>query len=141
VARGHDVERGEARDHLRVVERHPEARTPAAVVAGDREPVEGGSAHHRRVVLDHDPERADAVIAPALGLVPVALAAQLGRDHGGEALRERGRDPVPGDQRQRVAVREAGAAGRTPAVATLMPTPPPMRRALELAATLARRAA
>ena len=77
----------------------------AAVVAGHAELLEAEMLHHFDLVLRHAAERIIAVIFAPARFSAVAVAAQIGRDHG-EILREPRRDEMPVRVRERVAVNQ-----------------------------------
>ena len=100
-----DVEDGGARDLVRMVEAHAVQHAGAAVVAGGVEAIEPERRHHLDLVLRHGAERVAAVILAARRLFRIAVAAQVGGDHG-ELARQPRRDLVPGHVRERIAVHE-----------------------------------
>ena len=77
----------------------------AAVVSGRKELVEPERRHHLDIVLRHRAERIVGMIRLARWLLRVAVAAEIGRDHG-EFLREAGRELVPGEMGERIAVQQ-----------------------------------
>ena len=93
-----DVEDGRARDLVRMVEAHAVQHARAAVVAGGVEAVEAERGHDLDLVLRHGAERVAAVILAARRLLGIAVAAQVGGDHG-ELARQPRRDLVPGQVR------------------------------------------
>ena len=86
-----DVEHRRAFDRAGVVERHPPRHPPAAVVARHAEAVEAERGHRRDHVRGHRPLAVAGVVVAAGRLAAVAVAAQVGADHG-EAL---ARAPAP----------------------------------------------
>ena len=103
--RRRDVDHGEAGHGGGVVERHAVGDASAAVVAGDGEAVVPERAHQRHLVLRHAALGVGDMALPAVRLAAVAVAAQVGRDHG-EALRQRRRDLAPGHVRLGMAVQQ-----------------------------------
>ncbi len=92
-----------ADDTIRTIERHAEADTGAAIVAGDGELVEAERVHHLERVLADCTERIAGMVLAAIGFRAVAIAAHVDRNDR-EIARERRRDLVPADERQRIAV-------------------------------------
>ena len=76
--------------------------------------VEAERRHHLDLVLRHGAERIAGMVVAARRLFGIAIAAQIGRHHG-EFPRQRRRELVPGQMRERIAVhqqqRRPAAAG------------------------------
>ena len=100
-----DVEDRRALHALGMIEAHAVRHARAAVVAGHHEGLEAELLHHLDLVLRHGAERIVLVLVAAGRLREVAIAAQIGRDHG-ELLREPRRELVPGQMRERIAVQQ-----------------------------------
>jgi hypothetical protein len=75
-----DVENGQPRYRIRVVERHAQGDPGAAIVSRDREALEPQCAHHLKLVLGHRALRIRSVITAAWRLIAVAVAAQVRTD-------------------------------------------------------------
>jgi hypothetical protein len=88
-----------------VIERHAVGGPCAPVVTGHHEALEAERPHHFDLVLRHAPERVVAVVRQPAGLAAVAVATQVGRDHG-ERLGQPRCDEPPVNVGQRVAVQE-----------------------------------
>ena len=105
LGRRDDVEDGQLRHPVRVVEREA-VRTPAAaVVAADAEALEPELPHHRDHVARHRALRVRLVVGRRRRLRALAVAAQVGRDHG-VLVREPRRHRVPHRVRLRVPVEQ-----------------------------------
>jgi hypothetical protein len=100
-----DVQRRQAGDGLGVVEGQTVADQRPVVMADDGEPVVAQRGHQLAHVGGHDPLGVALVARVAGRLVTVAVAAQVGADHG-EPLGQRWRNRVPGDMGLRVAVQQ-----------------------------------
>src|SRR6185295_3051983 len=96
-------ERCELQDSVRMVERHAEGGSPAAVVTGDQELFETEMLHCLDLVLAHAAERIVAAVLQPTRLSAVAVAAQVRRHHG-EIFRKSRRDEMPMHVREGVAV-------------------------------------
>lgn len=83
----------------------------AAVVPGDEEGLEAEPRHGFELVPGHGAEGVIRVVGQSARLAAVAVAPQIGRDHG-EILREPGRHLVPHDVRRRIANGARAAAAR-----------------------------
>jgi hypothetical protein len=68
VVGGQDVEERRLEHLVRMIERHPERRARAAVVAGDEESPEAELGHDLDLVLRHAPERVVGVVGLPRGL-------------------------------------------------------------------------
>jgi len=77
-----DVQYRELGDRIRVVERHPVTDPAAAVVARHGELLKAQIAHHQHLVPGHRALAVGLVAGAAGGLATVAVAAQVGQDHG-----------------------------------------------------------
>ena len=92
-------------DPVRVVERHP-VRDPGAPVVPDHgEPVVAQRGHQRDLVGGHRAERVPGVVGAGLRARGLAVAPQVGGDHG-VRLGQLRRDPVPHPVRLREAVQQ-----------------------------------
>ena len=105
MMRRHDVEGGETRHRLGMVERHPEPDARAAVVSRHAEALETEVVHHLDVVIRHGPEGIAGMVGSAVGFRGIAVAAQVGCDDR-EGFGQARCDLVPADMGQRVAVEE-----------------------------------
>ena len=112
VGRGHDVQHRQARDPLRVVQRHAVGDAPPAVVAGHGEALVPEAGHRGDEVLGHRPLGVRRVARGGLGEERVAVPREVGGDDG-EALGQPRGDRVPHQVGLRVAVQEQ--QGRSPA--------------------------
>ena len=65
-----------------MVEAHAVQHAGAAVMAGGVEALEAERRHHLDLVLRHGAERVAAVVVAARRLLRIAVAAQVGGDHG-----------------------------------------------------------
>ncbi len=111
MVRRQDVDGAEGEHRGRMIERHAVGGARAPVVAGHHEPREAQRVHHVDLVLRHATERVVAVVGQAARLAAVAVAAQVGGDHG-EVLGQPRRDEAPVDVRQGIAVeQEQGRSG------------------------------
>ena len=100
-----DVEHGQARRTIGIVERQPVAHASAAVVAHDREPAVFELFHQLDHRSGHRALRIRRVIGCGLRCVALPIARQVGNDE--RVLDgERRRDAVPHDMRLRIAVQE-----------------------------------
>src|SRR3712207_1470778 len=79
-----------------IVEGHPVADSPAAVMAADVETLEAEVAHHLDLIECHRPFRVGLVVGGALGLGGVTVPAQIGGDYR-ELFGEARGDEVPHD--------------------------------------------
>ena len=77
-----DVEDGRARNLRRMIEAHAMQHARAAIVAGREEPLEAERRHHLDLVLRHGAERIAGMVVAAGRLLGIAIAAQVGADHG-----------------------------------------------------------
>ena len=77
-----DGQDGQAENGGRVVEGEAVSGSAAAVVADHVEAIEAEGAHERELVVGHGPERIVGVVGQAVGLGGVAVASQVGADHG-----------------------------------------------------------
>ena len=100
-----DVEDRRALDLVRMIEAHAMQHARAAIMAGGVESVEAERRHHLDLVLRHGAERIAGMVVAAGRLFGIAVAAQIGRDHG-ELARQRRRELVPGQMRERIAVHQ-----------------------------------
>jgi len=82
VERREDVEHGQTLHRVGEVQGQPVADEPAPVVPDDREPPVAEAGHQPMDVGGHGPLGVALVIRVALGLVAVAVAAQVGADDG-----------------------------------------------------------
>ena len=100
-----DVQHRELGDRVRVVKRHPVSDPGAAVVARHGELIEAQIAHHQYLVPRHGALAVGLVAGAAGGLAAVAVAAQVGQDHG-VVFGENGGHVMPHDVGLRVAVQQ-----------------------------------
>jgi hypothetical protein len=77
-----DVQHRELGDRIRVVECHPVTDPGAAVVARHGELLKAQIAHHQHLVPGHRALAVGLVAGAAWGLAAVAVATQVGQDHG-----------------------------------------------------------
>ena len=86
----------------------------ASVMTGGEKCVEAKGLHDLDLVLRHGAERIAGMVGTARRLFAVAVAAQIGGDHG-ELFRQRRRDRMPRQMIERIAVhqqeRRPAAAG------------------------------
>jgi len=114
IVRRHDVQHGEMRDLVGVIERHAVSHAPAAVVPDNRKPIEAVVLHDFDHVERHRPLRVVGVVVAVGRFAAVTVATEVGHDHR-VVLGELGRDDVPGhvglrravDEQQRRAVATA----------------------------------
>src|SRR5882672_11097112 len=104
-ARGNDVEHGDLLHRSGMVQRHAMRDPPSAVVTDDAERLMTQGAHRLDLVLGHGALGIIDVVGKPVGLLAVAVAAQVRGDHP-ESLRELGRDAVPDRVGLRIAVQE-----------------------------------
>ena len=100
-----DVEDGGAQNLVGMIEAHAVQHAGAAVVAGGKEAVVAERRHHLDLVLRHGAERIVVVVVAARRLFGIAIAAQIGGDHG-EVLGQPRREFLPGQVAERIAVHE-----------------------------------
>jgi hypothetical protein len=100
-----DVQYRELGDHIRVVECHPVTDPGAAVVARHGELLKAQIAHHQHLVPGHRALAVGLMAGAAGGLAAVAVAAQVGQDHG-VVFGEHGGHVMPHDVGLRVAVQQ-----------------------------------
>ena len=100
-----DVEDRGARHLVGMVEAHAVQHARAAVVAGGEKALEAERRHHLDLVLRHGAEGIVRVVVAARRLFGIAIAAQIGGDHG-EVLRQPWREFPPGQMAERIAVHE-----------------------------------
>ena len=93
-----------------MVERQAVGDPAAPVVADHREPLEAQLPHHQQLVTGHGPLGVRGVRGVRRRLVAVAIAAQVGEDHGVGLGQARG-DVVPDGVGLGVAVQQQGRAG------------------------------
>ena len=89
-----DVEDGGAQDLVGMIETHAVQHAGAAVVAGGEEFVVAERRHHLDLVLRHGAERIVFMVVAARRLFGIAVAAQIGGDHG-EVLGQFWREFLP----------------------------------------------
>ena len=77
-----------------MIEAHAVQHAGAAIVAGGIEPLVAERGHHLDLVRRHGAERIIGMVVAARGLFGIAVAAQIGGDHG-EFLRQPRREFVP----------------------------------------------
>ncbi len=94
LSRRRDVERGELRDALGMVEREAMGDTGATVMRADQEALMAEQRHHLRHVERHGALGIGEVLGVGQRLVAVAIAAQIGADEG-EAVLQPLRQLVP----------------------------------------------
>ena len=100
-----DVEDGGAQHLVGMIEAHAVQHAGAAVVAGGEEFVVAERRHHLDLVLRHGAERIVFVVVAARRLFGIAVAAQVGGDHG-EVLGQPRREFLPRQMAERIAVHE-----------------------------------
>ena len=100
-----DVEDGGAQNLVGMIEAHAVQHAGAAVVAGGEEAVVAERRHHLDLVLRHGAERIVLVVVAARRLLGIAIAAQVGGDHG-EVLRQPRREFLPRQMAERIAMHE-----------------------------------
>ena len=88
-----------------MIEAHAVQHAGAAVVAGGEELFVAERRHHLDLVLRHGAERIVFVVVAARRLLEIAIAAQVGGDHG-EVLGQPRREFLPGQVAERIAVHE-----------------------------------
>jgi hypothetical protein len=102
-ARRRDVEHGQLRHRVRMIEAQPVRDTAAAIVADETEPRMSEIAHQLDHVLRHRALRVRRVLAIGRRLAGIAIAAKIGADNRVVAG-ERWRHPMPAHVRLRIAV-------------------------------------
>jgi hypothetical protein len=105
VMRRDDVEHRESGDPIGMVERQPMGDTSATIVTEDSELFEPELAHHFDLIERHGTLGIILVIDPVGRLAAVAVAAQIGHDHGVVPRQVRG-DEAPRDHRLRRTVQQ-----------------------------------
>ena len=98
-----DVEDRRTRDLLRMIHAHAVQHAGAAIVAGAIELVEAERLHHLELILAHGAERIVLVLVAARHLFGIAVAAQVGRNHG-EFFRQARREFLPREMAERIAM-------------------------------------
>ncbi len=106
-----DVHEDDLGDGVGVVEGHAVGDARAAVVPDHGEAVEAELLHHPHLIRGHGALRVGRVVGRGLGLGAVAVAAQVGGDHG-EGSGEARRHPVPHDVGLREAVEQEKGRAR-----------------------------
>ena len=100
-----DVEDGELRDAVGMIEGHAVRDASAAIVAHHRKFLKSQTGHHLDLVLGHGALGIVQVIFAVGGFAAVSVTAEIGR-HNGKFFGELRSDVAPFDVRLRIAVQE-----------------------------------
>ncbi len=100
-----DIDYGNARDRVGMVQRHAVRDPAAAVVAGHAKTPMAEAAHQRDLILGHAALGIGNMLLAALRLAAVAITAQI-RRHDGEVFSEARGHLAPGDMGLRMAVQQ-----------------------------------
>jgi hypothetical protein len=106
----------------------------APVVPDDREPAMAEAGHQPVDVGGHGPLGVALVVRVALGLVAVAVAAQVGADDG-EVPGQPGRDPMPAGVGLGIAVEQDHRRSLAPTATWRVTSPASMRRRVKPASS------
>ena len=101
----HDIDERQLDDLVGMIQRQAVADPGAAVVTGEEEGIEAELGHDLDLVIGHGAEGIGGVVGAAIGLGAVAVTPEIGRHHG-EVAGKIGRDLVPHDVVEGIAVKQ-----------------------------------